>query len=360
MEAKSLTSRDWIGSPAVDLIFFGFGWIPVFLAYVLAEKAGLRASVWPMLLLFVLFINFAHRHLTLPLVYADPEQFSRRRGAYIGLPIFFLLLTVATLLYMEPGRTKPIRPYFTALLFVSVAWTIYHTLMQKLGILRIYSRKAGYGNARLDKAMIFSWFAYLFFACAASPVIERRAAKLSSVGRILKRFLEPVFPVLPYVAWLALALALTVTFFYLKTEWSAGRRFHWPKNIFLVSILLLYATFLYDFLVGYAVFGFSHAIEYLAFVYIFAGRKYRARSPDSSWMAKAVSRQALSFGLFIVAMGLFFLPWRLISSGTLAWYVAGSSFLHFIYDGWIWKVRDPQVATPLGITSPLREGVPIP
>ncbi|HEX5032841.1 MAG TPA: hypothetical protein VFW62_00045, partial [bacterium] len=241
----------------------------------------------------------------------------------------------------------------------SVAWTIYHTLMQKMGILRIYSRKAAYGSARLDKAMVFSWFAFLFFACAASPAIERRAAKLSSAGRILKNLLEPVFPFLPYVAWLALAFALIVTLLYLKTEWSARGRFHWPKNLFLLSILALYATFLYDFLVGYAVFGFSHAIEYLAFVYIFAGRKYRARAPSSSWMAKAVNRQALSFGLFLVAMGLFFLPWRFISKGTLQWYIVGSSFLHFIYDGWIWKVRDPQVAKPLGIPETLGEGARI-
>jgi hypothetical protein len=353
LEAKAQTSSSsWIGSPALDLIFFGFGWIPIFLAYVLAEKSGLKGPVWPVLLVFVLLINFAHRHLTLPLVYGDSEQFSRRPRTYIGLPIFFLVLTTATLLYLEPGKTKPIRPYFTILVFISVAWTIYHTLMQKMGILRIYSRKAGYGSARLDKAMVFSWFAYLFFACAASPGIERRAAKLSSAGRILKQILAPVFPFLPYIAWLALAAALVVTLLYFKTEWSAGGEFHWPKNIFLLSILLLYTTFLYDFVVGYAVFGFSHAIEYLAFVYIFTGRKYRAREPNSSWMARAVTRQALSFGIFLLAMGLLFLPWRWISNSTLQWYVIGSSFLHFIYDGWIWKVRDPRVSKPLGIATP--------
>lgn len=351
MEPKGATSSDWIGSPKIDLIFFGFGWIPVFLAFVAAEKAGFKGQVWPFLLVFVLFINFAHRHLTMPLVYGDSEQFRRRPRAYIGLPIFFLLLTTATLLYIEPGKTKPIRPYFTALVFLSVAWTIYHTLMQKMGILRIYSRKAAYGSAKLDKAMVFSWFAFLFFACAASPDIERRVGSLSAVGRILKGFLTPALSVLPYFAYLALAVALVVTGLYLKTEWSAGRRFHWPKNLFLLSVLLLYATFLYDFLVGYAIFGFSHAIEYLAFVYIFAGRKYRAREPKSSWMARAVNRQAFFFGAFLLAMALFYWPWHSISRPTLQWYVVGSSFLHFIYDGWIWKVRDPQVARPLGIAS---------
>ena len=30
-------------------------------------------------------------------------------------------------------------------------------------------------------------------------------------------------------------------------------------------------------------------------------------------------------------------------------YIVGSSFLHFIYDGWIWKIRQPDVGEPLGI-----------
>ena len=37
-------------------------------------------------------------------------------------------------------------------------------------------------------------------------------------------------------------------------------------------------------------------------------------------------------------------------SGTdlyLTYYI-GSSMLHFLYDGWIWKVRKPEIATPLG------------
>ena len=33
-------------------------------------------------------------------------------------------------------------------------------------------------------------------------------------------------------------------------------------------------------------------------------------------------------------------------------YIIGSSFLHFIYDGWIWKMRKPSVGRPLELSYP--------
>ena len=32
-------------------------------------------------------------------------------------------------------------------------------------------------------------------------------------------------------------------------------------------------------------------------------------------------------------------------------YYTATSLLHFLYDGWIWKVRKPEVAQPLGLAS---------
>jgi hypothetical protein len=442
----------WIASPSTDLIYFGFGWVPIFALFVLLERLGLRDTGWQPLLVFVLFVNFLHRHLTLPLVYADPEQFDRRRSAYILLPILCLVFTVATVSYVQPGRfvsrplagsptlrsgdhlvfqyrkghepryleigfnglqpnysavaehlqqglagiaaarfqdgrleisllgthpeeslrlsrvysnletaprlgleasvgttVRPGRPWFSILLFLSVAWTIYHTVMQKMGILRVYSRKAGYGVAWLDKGILYAWFVYLFFQLASLPKVQSRAAELSEAGKILNSLLTPVAPVLPYLAGISLLAALAVTALYLGNEWRQVGRFHWPKNLFVLSTLLLYATFAYDFMVGYAVFAFSHAIEYLAFVNLFSRRKYLTRAEDSSPLAHWVRRQAWYFGAFTLGIAAIFLPWRLLSDATLTWYIVGSSFLHFLYDGWIWKVRDPQVARPLGI-----------
>ena len=38
-----------------------------------------------------------------------------------------------------------------------------------------------------------------------------------------------------------------------------------------------------------------------------------------------------------------------INNYVLGLYITGSSFLHFIYDGWIWKVSKPHVGKPLDL-----------
>lgn len=69
-------------------------------------------------------------------------------------------------------------------------------------------------------------------------------------------------------------------------------------------------------------------------------------------MARVVRQQGLYFVLFILVSAAVFIPWFFISRATVQWYIVGSSFLHFIYDGWIWKVRDPKVGKALGIAYP--------
>ncbi len=256
---------------------------------------------------------------------------------------------------------KPIRatmPLFVVLVVVSALWNFYHTLMQKMGILRIYSRKAAYGKSWLDKAMIWVWFAFLFFQMGSMPSVLEQVNRHGNSGRYLVETLRPVFKIFPYLAVASLVVALGVTVLYLVEEFRNRERTHWPKNIFMLSIMMLYGLFFYDFFIAYVVFGFSHAIEYLAFVNIFSRRKFLPKPATSSWVARWVRHQWLYMSLFALAMILLFVPWRYISNVTLGWYILGSSFLHFLYDGWIWKVRDPAVGKPLGIGYPTSTPAP--
>lgn len=348
MDKPAQSATNWIGGPKTDLIFFCFGWVPIFLAFVWAFQTGRKQDLWPTLIAFVLMISFIHRHLTFPLVYGDPEQLSARKKAYLIFPILFFLLTLAGILYVQPGP-RPVRPLLTVLVFLSIVWNIYHTLMQKLGILRVYSRKAGYGRPWVDKAMIWVWFVYLLLQMAASPKVQQEVVRLTAAGKLLNKIFQPLTPIMPYLAGAALIGGLVVTGFYLKQEFSHRGRFHWPKNLFVLSVLLLYLTLCYDFVAGYAAFGFSHAIEYIAFVNVFTHRKFMAKPEQSSAMAAWIRKQGLSFGVFALGAVAIFLLWRHWSWTTLGWYILASSFLHFLYDGWIWKVRDPKVAQALGI-----------
>jgi len=242
------------------------------------------------------------------------------------------------------------RPLLVFLIVLTVLWTVYHTVMQKVGILRIYSRKAKYGKSWLDKSLLFSWLIFIMLLLGNSPQVREQARRYGgAAAKFMSELFKTLEVILPYAIGLTMIVVLYLTFLYLKEEISNRQKISWPRNYFIVSILLLYATFNYDFLVGYAVFGFSHAIEYLAFVYFYSGKKFKARPPDSSFMARVVRRQRLSMATYCVVLVSVFLIWRFVGKSALELYILGSSFLHFLYDGWIWKVRDPNVGKPLGI-----------
>jgi len=449
---KPFHGTPWIKSPSLDLIFFILGWATIFLLFLCVDATAFKHEGRRYLLGFVLLLTVFHRQLTFPIVYGDPEQFSRRKKSYLALPLFFAVLTLGCLLYSDPpswvsrkvsqniettnkdlltivtrdggqsqrykvpfpgterslqdvavtikknvdtpiqvslvedrlrvaypsggsnsqltiisgpdsqvlaerlgiakggiSRAVAYRPLLFFLLVGALFWEFFHTLMQKTGILRIYSRKAGYGKAWLDKAMIWSWFAFVFFKLGTNPETVQYVSTLAEEGEYLARIVKPLEAAFPNLAMLALGVAAVITFLYVREEFRNRENFHWPKNLFLGSILALYSLLFYDFLVGYVVFAFSHAIEYLAFVNIFSRRKYLPRPATSSLMAKWVHHQAWAMTVFIAACTLVFIPWYYLSNHTLVAFILATSFLHFLYDGWIWKVRDPKVGQPLGI-----------
>ncbi len=340
----------WIANPTVDLVFFSLGWIPLYAVFAAINAVSPKGPGIAFLIGFVLMTNFIHRNLTHVLVYGNRDEFNERKWSYLLLPVFFAAITVWSLWYQKAVRTSPLlfKPYL-GLLVATTLWNFYHTIMQKVGFLRIYSRKTGYGSVFLDKAMVLSWFVTLCLGVANSQRIIQDISKLASSGRVLVKTLTSLSPVLPVLAYVSLAASLVITVLYLRTEIAQGREASLPKNLFLGSTLLLYASVFYDFLAGFVAFGFSHALEYIAFVDVYARKKYGSAEADSSFLAACYQKTGavmLAAGLVLVAV---FLPWRLLSPVTLGWYYVGSSFLHYLYDGWIWKLRKPKVGAPLGL-----------
>jgi hypothetical protein len=320
----------WIQNPRFDITYFTFGWIIVFLAFLALPKYT------DPLIIIVLLFHFIHRHLTFVLVYGQKDEFAKRKLSYIIMPVAFALITVISILV----------GVFKLLLVISVAWTLYHTVAQKYGFTRIYSRKAGYGKAWIDKGIIYSWAIYLIFALAErnKEVLDQYLAGqtiLDAVGKYL--------PIFTLVSYAALAVAVYFTVIYVSEELKNRDKISLPKNLFILSILLLYSIFFYDLVIGYVVFGFSHAIEYIAFVNIFVHSKYTKRPETTSFFSKISKKQWIYSGVFsILLAGVCFLGIR-YQENALAIYITASSFLHFIYDGWIWKLRNPEVSKPLDI-----------
>jgi hypothetical protein len=317
----------WIHGPATDLVFFGWGWLAALGAF-----AGVDRARWGLLFAVVLFFNFLHRHLTFPLVYGDPEQFRERKRVYVALPFLLAGLTVWAWFFR--------RPVYTALVAVAVLWTIFHTIMQKVGLLRIYGRKAGTGSAAVDRTFVWSWFAAVVLHLGSRPEVRAQAAAASPAGRWLRTAFESAPALLPSLTVAALAVALGATALLLRGRFSV------PRVLYALSLLALYAGLEWDLIAGYAAFSFSHAIEYLAFASVYAGRKH---AEGSSLLARAAQRPVFALAGFVVVVGGGFLLLRQSAPAALHVYIVSTGFLHFLYDGWIWKVRRPEVARPLGL-----------
>ena len=330
MSAIAQPKNYWIKDPTFDLGYLSFGWIPIYLAFMIFE------NYFATILLIVAATSFVHRHYTFALVYGQKEEFDKRKKAYILLPIAFLII----------AYTFYKLNIFSILLAASIIWLMFHTIAQKYGLTRIYSRKAGYGYGWLDKAIIYSWFVYLFFALG-----ERNKALMSQYheGRTLIKYLGDYFPIFTMISYVALAVAIAITVMYVYVELKNWDKISIPKNIFVFSIMLLYAIFFQNLVIGFLVFGFSHAFEYIAFVNLFVNSKYKKRPDSRSFFARVTKKQWLYAGIFSVILVAISVAGTNINAYILGLYITGSSFLHFIYDGWIWKVSRPEVGKPLDI-----------
>ena len=109
-------------------------------------------------------------------------------------------------------------------------------------------------------------------------------------------------------------------------------------------------------LVGYLVFGVAHSLEYIAFVYHFGERKFRGQSTSLAALLLGRVRRAplviapLLAGYALVHQHRFSLAFVVYFSTTSA--------LHYLYDGWVWRMREPDVARPLVREPDGREAPP--
>ena len=330
MSTLSIDNKLWIKNPLSDSVYFSFGWIVVFLALVLFQ------SHMGLIIVIVLLFNYVHRHYTMALVYGQKEEFDKRKQVYIYLPIIAIIVTALSIYFK-------VFPY---LLTLSVLWTMYHSVAQKYGFTRIYSRKAGYGKGWIDKGILYSWFFYLFFAML---IYERSTLLKYKAGRVIVGNLNNYMDYISTLSYALLAVSIVFTLIYIYEEIKNRKQISIPKNIFVFSTLCIYAIFFHSLIIGYIVFGFSHAIEYIAFVNIFVGAKYRKKPESNTFFSRVSKRQWLYSGVFAAVIIVLSIIGMKLDQNAFLIYIVGSSFLHFIYDGLIWKVRHPEVGKPLDI-----------
>lgn len=319
--------------PVVDHLL-GWSWliVAVMVWPFRSDPAAIRPIVAAAFLL-----SFAHQPLTLGLVYGDRRQFSVRPMTYRWMPIL-VAVSIAALWLTS----------LAVLSMIAMAWNAQHTLMQRYGLLRIYGRKSGDRNGRVERVLLMVLLVVAVSSVAAFSdpwgIVQRLA--LGETNREAIRLLLPVENVATVVFWFAVSSAVVLLTGWFIAESRSGGSVH--KYSYMTATVGLVGLIVLDPLVGLVAYISTHAIEYFAVVH----SSLRVRSDDEPIvraMRSPLRRVAMWSGYAAaVLVGLAVLE-RVPNGVGIAVLLFGA--LHIIYDGMVWKLRRPEVATSLGVPT---------
>lgn len=334
----------WIISPFWDSFLFIGAPLVVIAAFL--PLRGVMSSE-KIAILSLAFFTFGHHFPTFLRSYGDQELFQRFRWRFLlAPPILF-----GTAMWFNS------RDLHGLLLFVA-AWDIWHVLMQHYGFMRIYDSKAGAVGkltSWLDWGFAISWYITLI---AASPHYSHNM--LSRAYQSGLPLIEPgVVSGIRMTLWVVTG-ALTLAYVgYHMNLWRLGRPVSFKKLI-LMGIFLGATYYLYvvidDFLVGFTVWSAFHCIQYYGIVWVFNRNRVDRHAAVTSFVkflfrphwGLAILYTALIFGYGSINL----LPGYISSDmlgRTLIALIFTSNALHYYYDGFIWKMREPETREALEI-----------
>ena len=279
--------------------------------------------------------------------YGDRALFARFKTRFIVAPIALVVVCIWSSVYN-----------IQAVQLVAMAWGIWHGMMQTYGFGRIYDAKAlarEPARARVDLALCFAWFSA---AVLLSPMRFRTLFELyyESGGPVIASSVVEAVR-LGIVGALAL---VTVVFLWRQwIDWRAGRGFSPVKLTLLVTSIGFWwycNNGVQNILVGIALFEVFHDVQYLAIVWIYNRTRVERDSSIRGFMRFVFRRSGALIGVYVglvMAYGALGFAQSAITAESIRHVLIGlitaSALLHFYYDGFIWKVREPQTGKMLGI-----------
>lgn len=314
----------WIVSPAFDLLFFAnLWWLVLGLPWWRWESAS-PLSFWQ-----VYFLTTPHRWITLLLVTTDPDRREGRGKLFLAIAVFFAAVVCGF---------RSATGAFYCLAMMDYVWNAWHFGSQHGGILRIYARKSGGGRPRRENYITRTFVTYSILRVAGWTIGWE---DVSDFGGKLFLWLD--------IAMVAMPVGLLVT------ELRAGPRDRLGKIAYLSSVTLLYTALIVAvrgrhtawttlLVPAHAAF---HATEYLAIVTYYAWR--RSERGSESLFREMARNWAFTLVAFVVFLGTFS---QFVSTYTAEFWVGlnlWAAFLHYSYDGMIWKLRRQETASTLGV-----------
>jgi hypothetical protein len=328
--------RLWLHGPLQDTLL-GWCFVPVAIVVHFAEP---HLTLVQTMVGVIFLVSFAHQPLTLGLVYGDPVQRAAHRRLYLWAPLVAVVLIALGLSIS-----------LTLVGLMAGLWNAEHTLMQRYGVLRIYGRKAGDDHGRLEKPMLIVWLvaglAYIGAYVDLGQLVLKLGLDETNTRGV--RVLDPLRAPAQVVFWVAAVASVVLAVRWWRAERSLGALASPAKHLYALGTLGLVIAVMVDPIAGVAGYVAAHAIEYFAVVH----RSLRTRRDDAP-VAVATRTPLRRMGVY----SLYFACIAAIVIGTMgplngklyAFAILFFGALHILYDGFVWKLRRPNVAASLGIT----------
>ncbi len=286
--------------------------------------------------------------------YGDRDLFTRFKWRFIFAPIF-----LASICGLSAWRG------YTGVELLLLFWGVWHSLVQTYGFMRIYDAKVksfAARTSRLDRAMCTVWF------------VGGALFTDSMTANLLIGFYNSGGPLMPPLAifvvrviWTAVAAVITGLFLAnFFATWRGGQR----QNI--VKLALLAVTIVYwwfcmtsfdRLIIGLAMFEFFHDTQYLAIVWLFNRNRVDKDANVGSFTRFLFRRNGLLMILYVGLTLTYGFVYRVVEhfpqnqiKEVLLGVLMASTFLHYYYDGFIWRVREKSTRDSLGVAPKQANG----
>jgi hypothetical protein len=356
------SSYAWHVSPVVDVAAYHFSWAWILVPMLFAAPDTFYLFIYALMM----GANFAHRHFGLPYAYLDRDVRQTYWQQLTWFPLACIVMLAATPLLLSGADAGPIgSPAVGTIVVLALLWNLWHTYMQKFGILRLYSAKDPISAelktpAWIDKYFLFCWFPryFSYVGPANKDLILANTDHLSRVASVTIAYLEQ------YEYWLvgpSAIIAAGGVGLWLWWEWRGHRfrnraRLSAAAGTLLISTAPLWANPIKVVIA----FAFSHAVEYMVFVWAFQRRRYYQPQPVPSVMQRLLAYpKSWYIALIVIFAGAGTIealwgsklipgprPLAFLGMTGASWffyYAVYESMVHFHLDGFLWKMRRPEV-----------------
>ncbi len=344
-ESSRHSPAPWIVAPVVDLFLVIA--TPLMLLILLSLAQGFFTPT--QITSFALIWAIGHHLPGMMRAYGDQALFRRFRARFVLAPLLLVVVGV----YSVATKSSAIP------LGVGI-WGWWHYLMQTYGFLRIYDGKARSVaplTCGLDQAMCLVWF--------AGAVVLTDNGLFGFLNLFYKAGGAVVsVDLLAAVKWGVLVAVVVVTATFVLHGFLQMWRGNYPS---VLKIALMATTFGYywyclatvsNLLISYALFEMFHDIQYLTIVWVFNEKRAEKDAGAGAFTRLLFRRQwpfvACYLGM-ILGYGLLNYGTREMIGGPLQQGLLGiflaSTLLHYYYDGFIWKLREAETRTSLGLAD---------